>query len=154
MKNLNQIIENHFIVPLEDYLKSLMPEQQQYSNTSSIYIYNNTGIGNMNGGEIKAGAKVAGVINETEQKNLAKTAAEIQQLLEQLSQNYPTNTTTEQMVVATKAIEQIESNPDLKQKVINAAKEGGLAAFEKALDNPIGAFSIGAIKGWLEAKAE
>ena len=58
------------------------------------------------------------------------------------------------MAVATKAIQQIESNPDLKQKVINAAKEGGLAGFEKAIDNPIGALITGAIKGWLEAKAE
>lgn len=84
-------------------------------------------------------------------------AAEIQQLdelLKRLSQTYPTNTTDEQMVVATEAIKQIESDPNWKQRVLNAAKEGGLAAFEKALDNPIGALITGAIKGWLEAKAE
>ena len=93
--------------------------------------------------------------NNAESKRiLAQVAAEIQQLLEELSQTYPITTTTEQMAVATKAIQQIESNPDLKQKVINAAKEGGLAGFEKAIDNPIGALITGAIKGWLEAKAE
>jgi hypothetical protein len=42
----------------------------------------------------------------------------------------------------------------MKQKVINAVKEGGLAAFEKAIDNPAGAFVVGAIKGWQEIKVE
>ena len=42
--------------------------------------------------EIIGNAKVAVVINEAEQKNLADAAQEIQQLLEQLSENYPTNT--------------------------------------------------------------
>ena len=55
------------------------------------------------------------------------------------------------MIVATEAIKHIESDPTWKQRVINAAREGGLAAFEKALDNPAGAFITSAIKGWLEA---
>jgi len=87
-------------------------------------------------------------------QTLAEAAAEIQKLLNQLSQNYPTNTTAEQMVVATEAIKRIENNPTLKQRIINAAKEGGLAALEKALDNPAGAFITSAIKGWLEAEAQ
>ncbi len=87
-------------------------------------------------------------------QSLADAAAEIQKLLKQLEQSYPTSTTTEQMLLATKAIERIESDPTLKQRVISAAKEGGLAAFEKALDNPIGALITGAIKGWLEAEAK
>ena len=85
---------------------------------------------------------------------VAEAAADIQQLLQQLEQTNPTSTTTEQMVVATKAIEEIENNPTLKQRIINAAKEGGLAALEKALDNPVGAFITSAIKGWLEAEAQ
>jgi uncharacterized protein YjbI with pentapeptide repeats len=92
--------------------------------------------------------------NYEQQGNLAEAAAEIQQLLEQLSKTYPTKTTAEQMVVAAEAIKRIESDPTWKQRVINAAKEGGLAALEKALDNPVGALITGAIKGWLEAKAE
>ena len=91
---------------------------------------------------------------ENQPQNLADTAAEIQKLLKQLEQSYPTSTTTEQMVVVTKAIERIESDPTLKQRVISGAKEGGLAAFEKALDNPLGALITGAIKGWLQAEAK
>ncbi len=84
------------------------------------------------------------------QQTLAEAAAEIQKLLKQLEQTNPANTTTQQMVVAAEAIKRIEGDPTWKQRVINAAREGGLAAFEKALDNPVGAFITSAIKGWLE----
>jgi hypothetical protein len=87
-----------------------------------------------------------------EKQNLAEAAAEIQALLKQLEQSYPANTTSDQMVIAAKAIESIESNPNLKQRVISAVKEGGIAAFEKAIDNPVGAFIAGAVKGWQEVK--
>ncbi|MCW5318377.1 hypothetical protein GTQ43_33055 [Nostoc sp. KVJ3] len=87
-------------------------------------------------------------------QSLAQAAAEIQQLLKQLEQTYPTTTTSQQMVVAAEAINRIESNPTLKKRVINAVKEGGLAAFEKAIDNPAGAFIVGAIKGWQEVEIE
>lgn len=107
----------------------------------------NIGIGRMSGGEIKDNAKVAGVLNETEKENLAEAAAEIQALLKQLEKTYPTNTTTEQMVVAAKAIEKIESNPTRKQKAIAAFKQGSLNVIET---HPIGTFIVGAIKGWLE----
>lgn len=101
--------------------------------------------------------QLGGTINNypSEQKQtLAEAAAEIQQLLQQLEQTYPTNTTTGQMVVATKVIERIESDQIWKQRVVNAVKEGGLQAFEKAIDNPVGAFIVGAIKGWQEAEIE
>lgn len=111
----------------------------------------NFGIGHMSGGEIKGNAKVAGVINEAEAQNLAEAAAEIQTLIQQLEQSYPTNTTTEQMVVAAKAIEKIESNPTWKQKAIAAFKQGSLKAIET---HPIGAFIVGAIKGWLEPQVK
>ena len=55
----------------------------------------NFGIGHMSGGNIQGGAKVAAKINEAEQQNIAKAAQEIQQLLEQLSQTYPTQTLTQ-----------------------------------------------------------
>ena len=86
-----------------------------------------------------------------QQQSLPEAVAEIQDLLKQLQQSDPTTTTAEQMIVARKAIERIESDPTLKQRVINAAKEGSLAAFDKALDNPVGALIINVIKGWMEA---
>ncbi len=97
----------------------------------------------------QSGSHQQGYANQTNydapNQNLAQAAAEIQQLLEQLSQTYPTTTTTEQMVVATKAIEQIESDPTWKQRAVNALKQGTLSTLET---NPVGAFVVGAIKGW------
>ena len=118
-------------------------------------IYNqsgNIGIGHMSGGEIQKGAKVAGVINEAEQQNLAQAAAEIQQLLEQLSQTNPTTTNKEKMVVVAEAVDQIESNPTLKARVINALKAGGTEAFKEAIDHPLINILMATIEGWQEAE--
>jgi uncharacterized protein YjbI with pentapeptide repeats len=87
-----------------------------------------------------------------ENQILVEVVAEIQKILKQLEQSYSTNTIPEKMVVAAEALKQIESNPSLKQRLINFAKEGGLAAFEKAIDNPIGAFIVNGIRGWNEVK--
>jgi hypothetical protein len=110
----------------------------------------NLGIGHMSGGEIKGNAKVAGVINEAKEQNLAEVAevaVQLQTLIQQLEQSRPTNSTTEQMRVATQAVAQIESNPTLKQKAIAAFKQGSLNVMET---HPIGKFIVGAIKGWQE----
>jgi len=109
--------------------------------------------GQMNDFQIGDNNKKSNYKDEQKQ-NLAQTAGEIQQLLKVLEKSYPTTTTSQQMVVAAEAIKHIESNPSLKKRAINAAKEGGLAAFEKAIDNPAGAFIVGAIKGWQEVETE
>ena len=108
------------------------------------------GSGNYN--ERIEGDYVQGNKSDGTKQNLAEAAAEIQELLKQLEETYPADSTANQMVVAAKAVEKIEGNPTLKQKAISAVKEGGIAAFEKAIDNPAGAFIAGAVKGWQEAK--
>lgn len=92
--------------------------------------------------------------NLRSEKDRTKVVNEIQKMIAQLSQTHSTNTTSEQMIVAAQAIKQIESNPTLKQRVINATKEGELAALEKAVDNPIGAAIVFVIKGWLQLEAD
>ncbi|WP_377482163.1 MAG: hypothetical protein P2A85_29150 (plasmid) [Microcoleus anatoxicus] len=129
-----------------DNLGAIMNEMNIDQSKSSI------GVG-VNHGEINT-EKLAGTINEAEKQNLVEAAAEIRQLLEQLSQTNPPRTTAEKMAVAAEAINRIESDPTWKQRAINAAKGGGLAAFEKAIDNPAGAFVVGAIQGWQEAEAQ
>ena len=76
---------------------------------------------------------------------LAHAAKEIQDLLEQLSETYPTTTTKEQRTVAAEAIARIESNPTLRQRVINAAKGGALEALKQT---PVGKIVAAAIDGW------
>lgn len=81
-------------------------------------------------------------------QSLVDAASEIQDLLQRLASSYPTNTISDQMVVAAAAVQHIENDSNLRLRVLNAVREGGLAAFEKAIDNPAGAFLAGAIKGW------
>jgi hypothetical protein len=102
----------------------------------------NFGVG-VNQGEIQGNA--VGILNEAEQQNLTEIITEVQAIITPLAQTYPNNPTTQGI----KAIEAIEKNPHLKQKLIEAAKKGGLEAFKKSLDNPVGAFIGGAIEGWM-----
>jgi len=127
-------------------LGATMNEMSIDQSNSSI------GVG-VNHGEINT-KKLAGTINEAEKQNLAEAVAEIRQLLEQLSQTYPTHTTAQKMVVAAQVIGHIESDPSWKQRAINALKEGGQTAFKKAIDNLAGRFIVEAIKHWQEAEVQ
>ena len=126
--------------------------EKNVSNQKSGNTYNteNAGIVHNENSPISGNAKVVGVINEAEKKDLAQAAAEIKKLLDQLEKNYPTNTTTEKMTVATKAIEQIETDPSLKQKALSAFEAGLLKAIET---HPLGAFVLGAFADWQKEKS-
>jgi hypothetical protein len=112
----------------------------------------NFGIGNMSDGTIQSGAKIAGVINEAQQRNLAETVAEVQQLIEQLEKSYPTNTTTGKMKVATEVISQIDSNPTLTTRILSALEVGTISAFEQFLNHPAASFVINALDDWQKTK--
>jgi hypothetical protein len=112
----------------------------------------NFGIGQMSGGTIQSGAKIAGVINEAQQRNIAETAAEIQQLLEQLEKSYPTDTTAGKMKVATEAISTIDTNPTLAARIFSALEVGTISAFEQLLNHPAASFFINALADWQKTK--
>ncbi|QLE59662.1 pentapeptide repeat-containing protein [Nostoc sp. TCL26-01] len=90
--------------------------------------------------------------NPEQKQNLAQAAADIQQLLNQLSQTYPTNTTSEKMNVVAKAVDEIESNPTLKARVIGALKAGGTEALKELIDNPLINILLASIDGWQDAE--
>lgn len=110
----------------------------------------NFGVG-VNKGKIRT-EKLAGTLNEAEQKNLADAATEIQQLLEQLSETYPTTTSREKNIVVGEVVDRIESNPTLKARVINALKTGGTEAFKEAVDHPLINILVATIEGLLDAE--
>ncbi|MBW4692971.1 MAG: pentapeptide repeat-containing protein [Lyngbya sp. HA4199-MV5] len=87
-----------------------------------------------------------------QRQTLAEAAAEIQQLLEQLSQTYPTTTQTEKMALVTKAVEEIEKNPTLKARVVGALKAGGVETLKELIDNPLVNVLLAALEGWQEAE--
>jgi uncharacterized protein YjbI with pentapeptide repeats len=87
-----------------------------------------------------------------QKQNLVEAAAEIQQLLQQLEQTYPTNTPLEKQLVVTEALKQIESNPTLKARVIGALKASGIEALKELVDNPLINILVAALEGWQEAE--
>jgi uncharacterized protein YjbI with pentapeptide repeats len=105
---------------------------------------NNMGVG-VNQGEIRGNAKVAGILNEAEQQNLTEIITEVQAIITPLAQTYPNDKTMQGI----KTIEVIKNDPNLKQKLINAAQKGGLEFVKKSFDNPVGALIGGAIEGWM-----
>ena len=110
----------------------------------------NFGIGHMSGGEIKDHAKVAGIINEAEQQDLAQAASQIQQLLAQLEKDNPSETFAEKGTIADLAISELKDNPSRWQKPIKVIKAMGIEALAEAVDNPI--FNIA--KAGIEAAIE
>ena len=42
------------------------------------------------------------------------------------------------MAIVTKAIEEIENNPELKEKIISILKEMGIEVLKKEINNPVG----------------
>jgi phosphoenolpyruvate-protein kinase (PTS system EI component) len=83
-----------------------------------------------------------------QRQTLAQAAKEISELLQQLSQTY--STTDAAMLTALH--QEIQHNPTLKARLVNALKAGGLEALKAIFNHP--AFSIPAetVKGWLEAE--
>jgi ATP-dependent exoDNAse (exonuclease V) beta subunit len=97
--------------------------------------------------------QVGGTIHNysPEQKqNLAEAAAEIQKLLEQLAQTYPTETLSEKAVVAQEAIKAIESNPTLTQRIVSAIKAGTFETLMQAIDHPVANILRAGLEGFRE----
>ena len=150
--NLNEILKLLSSKPTN--IQNIIDNQNlQGDNNMTGEQKGNFGIGHMSGGTISGNAKVAGVINEAAQQDLAQAAAEIQQLLDQLSQTYPTKTRSKKMAVGAKITEEIENNPTRWQKVINIIKAMGIEAVAEAVDNPIFNIAKARIEAALESES-
>lgn len=74
---------------------------------------------------------------EQKRQNLAEAAAEIKKLLEQLAQDYPTETLTQKATVAEEALQIIESNPTFKQRLLSAMEGMAVEALIQLIDHPV-----------------
>ena len=107
------------------------------------------GVAKVTGGKVDV-KEIHANIDKSAKQNLAEAAQEIQQLLDQLSQTYPSETTSEKMVLASQAVAEMEKNLTLRHKVISALKAGSVSALEQALNHPASSFVINAVKDWRE----
>ncbi|MDJ0730534.1 MAG: hypothetical protein QNJ33_11145 [Crocosphaera sp.] len=58
----------------------------------------------------------------------------------------------EKNIVVGEVVDQIERNPKLKAKVVNALKAGGTEAFKEAVNHPLANILISTIEGWQYVK--
>ncbi|MDF2387855.1 leucine-rich repeat protein [Nostoc ellipsosporum NOK] len=118
--------------------------QNQEKGKKSMSNINQYGFGDNIAGDKVMRDKIGTQINNAQ--NLAQAAKDIKELLNQLSQEY-SNTA----IVGAKAIEEIDRNPTLKARIINALKEAGSEALDKAVDHPAVSIVIAAAKGFMDS---
>jgi hypothetical protein len=83
-----------------------------------------------------------------QKQTLAEAATEIQQLLNQLEQSYPTEVPTETQEEINVAVRGIAKNPALSQRVVGALKGGGMEALRELADNAYVNILLAAWEGW------
>lgn len=86
-----------------------------------------------------------------ERRAISDTAIKIQKLLQQLEQTYPTNTPLEKQLVVTEVIKHIESNFNLKTRVVGALKGVSIDALKELIDHPLANVLLAALEGYQEA---
>jgi uncharacterized protein YjbI with pentapeptide repeats len=143
----------HYYQKLQLTERDIQSYQRENANLRKIIelqasqpMINANNIGSVNSGQIIGdNNKFAGILNEAEQQNLTEIITEVQAIITPLAQTYPNDKTMQGI----KTIEVIKNDPNLKQKLINAAQKGGLEFLKKSFDNPVGALIGGAIEGWM-----
>jgi uncharacterized protein YjbI with pentapeptide repeats len=88
------------------------------------------------------------------EKSLADAAQEIQTLLDQLSRTYPTDTMTAKFTFANEAIQRIDNDPSLAQRILSALSTGSISALEQFLNHPAASFVISAIEDWQKTRVQ
>jgi hypothetical protein len=165
--NFNKDVVNPLVNYIEGYLQNLIVDMGD-SEQGSIHIkvygdfngnvmnqpqesimqknnFNNTTIG----GGISARDYTGDVTNYCGQpQTLAEAATEIQKLLKQLEQTYPTNTFLEQANMADEALRKIQLNPRLKTNILGALAAAGKEALKEAVDHPVMNVLMAGIEGW------
>jgi len=72
--------------------------------------------------------------NHAQEQSLVEAYAEIQQIFNRLTKDYPTTTEPEKQAVVAKAVEQVKGNPTLKNRLTSGGKAFIFEALQKASD--------------------
>ncbi|MDF5719577.1 MAG: pentapeptide repeat-containing protein [Rhizonema sp. PD37] len=135
------------IYRLENMISTALERPRFYAENRTI----NTGGGNYYE-EIQGNYVQGNYYAASEKQSLADAAAEIQKLLEHLDKSYPTDTTAGKIAIATEAIQYIDSNQILAQRLLSALKAGGVQALAQLLNHPAASFVIRALLDWQKTK--
>jgi len=150
----NDLSHKSIIVPpvqLNLSIHQSQSQEQPVANTTN----NNQGanIGNF-ANEVKDQARQQAnqYVHNSEKQSLVEAAKEIQTLIDQLAQSYPTTTMPEKVGFASAIVQQIDTNPSLSDRILSASKVGGAAALGQFLNHPVSSFVIAAIEDWQSTK--
>lgn len=72
-------------------------------------------------------------------QDLAQAAQDITNLLDQLSEKYPSDSSR---VLGAKAVDQVDRNPELRSRILRGIQAGSFAALEKMIEHPVAKFFI------------
>ncbi len=95
-----------------------------------------------------AAGKVEGNMIVNPKQNLADFAIEVQQLLQILDHSYPSHLPIETQAEIEFAVNQIEKNPTLKQRLISALESGSKEALKELMNNPYVNILVATYEGW------
>ncbi len=95
-----------------------------------------------------AAGKVEGDMIVNPKQNLADFAIEVQQLLQILDHSYPSNLPTDTQAEIEFAVNQIEKDPALKQRLISALESGSKEALKELTNNPYVNILVATYEGW------
>ena len=110
----------------------------------------NSGSGTFNNSGSVVGQNITNYSQTINSQNLTQTAQDIKLLIAQFSQSSDPSTASGKMMITSKVMETIETNPTLKHRVISSLKEAGSAALESAIDHPIAKVLIAGVKGFID----
>ena len=136
-KLLEQSLESLANKPIHIHNKTINVPKVDVSMTGDTNIQNNDFRNATLGGGVAGRDYQGNVTHYHQQQNLIEAASYIKNLLQELEQDYPSDTLSEKAVIAEKAIEKIQNAPNWKEKITNAIKAMGVEAFMEAIDHPI-----------------
>lgn len=156
-----KVRKNLYAVAQKTPGKSDSSVESTASAEEAKYSQNNSGISqSVSGGTIHGGMQASQGNNQQtmtnaqnintpeQQQKLVETANEIKILLQRLEENNPSQTNSQKMMVVAQAVEEIETNPTFKKRVVGALKAAGVETFKELINHPLVNIFMAAIDGW------
>lgn len=117
-------------------------------NSGNIYIHDSK-LGNLNVSNFHDEKKHTNIYKS---QNLIEAAQEIQGLLEQLEQVYPSSNIEGKEIIAKEAIKRIDRDVSLSKRIINALKVGSTSALESLVEHPAAHLVVQSLEDWKKTK--
>jgi len=114
------------------------------------HIQNNVTGSNNNVGNVNNGGNIGNNYpnNTSQEESIREVVKEIKNIFDNLSKANTMNSTTEKIAVVEKVIQNIETKPKLKTKIINSLQAGLIESLKQTLKHPATSIFIAVIEEW------